>query len=131
MTSNYIYLKVPVEAWDVLAETLSMDMDSNHIDRELREEIAKAFTDVEILKLGNFCLKVEAQSEDEQYERLYLMIYAPDGHSSGLLRESISTLDEMTEEEFDAFIQYAREQSVNWMIDLDIQVDKEYYFKGD
>lgn len=42
-------LRMPAWAWDTIVETLGMDMGSNWIDRELREEIEEAFEQVEVV----------------------------------------------------------------------------------
>ncbi len=46
--TRMITITLPDEAWDVLAETLSLDIDSGFIDPELRKEIEKAFEQVQI-----------------------------------------------------------------------------------
>ena len=43
---DFVYLKFPSDAWETLAETLSMDMDSGAIEPELREEIKNAFNQI-------------------------------------------------------------------------------------
>lgn len=44
---NYVYLKIPREAWALLEETLQKDCRSWAFDRELRESIKTALAEVE------------------------------------------------------------------------------------
>ena len=46
---GYTYLKVPDADWELLSETLSMDTQSSVIEKSLRDDIAKAFENVEVL----------------------------------------------------------------------------------
>jgi len=48
---NYTYLRIPDKAWDVLAETLSMDTSSHSIEPRLRAQIARAFDKVEHIEV--------------------------------------------------------------------------------
>ena len=44
---DFVYIKCPESAWETLAETLLMDMDSSWFDPALREEIQKAFNQLQ------------------------------------------------------------------------------------
>jgi hypothetical protein len=48
--TDYVYLKVPRDAWDLLEETLCMDAESSAFDEVLRQEISDALSQVEVLK---------------------------------------------------------------------------------
>jgi hypothetical protein len=45
----YTYLKVPTESWDILAETLEMDSTAGNFDAALRNDISRAFNEVEVI----------------------------------------------------------------------------------
>lgn len=51
-------LRVPTKDWNILSETLIMDMDSSFIEYSLREEISHAFNNVE-------CIGVEDDNDAE------------------------------------------------------------------
>ena len=48
---DFVYLRFPSDAWETLAETLSMDIDSGAIEPALREEIRNAFNQVKYVNL--------------------------------------------------------------------------------
>jgi hypothetical protein len=45
-----IYLRVPVEAWELLAETLTLDAQSSAFDPQLRADIRRALGQVKIIR---------------------------------------------------------------------------------
>ena len=51
--TGYVYLKIPREEWDVMAETLSMDVESPAFDNKLRQKISEAFNTIEFIKHPN------------------------------------------------------------------------------
>jgi hypothetical protein len=48
---DYTYIKIPTASWDILAETLSMDIESGSFSSDLRLEIEEAFSEVEIVNM--------------------------------------------------------------------------------
>ena len=46
---GYTYLKVPDADWALLSESLEMDIKSGMIDLDLRNDVEKAFNNVEVL----------------------------------------------------------------------------------
>lgn len=48
---SWTYLKVPDRAWDILIETLVMDMDSTWNSPAIREDISRAVYTIETLRL--------------------------------------------------------------------------------
>ena len=46
VATDMITIKMPSAAWDVLAETLAMDMESSNISKDLRKDIEEALGQV-------------------------------------------------------------------------------------
>lgn len=51
MTDRPIVVKIPLSAWRVLLETLSLDAASSSFDDNLRRELRKAMNSVEIVNV--------------------------------------------------------------------------------
>lgn len=48
-TDEYVYLKIPAEAWALLRETLVVDARASNFDRSLRSHLIQALSQVETL----------------------------------------------------------------------------------
>lgn len=51
-SDDFVYLKIPSSAWDLLLETLQLDSESSAFDLALRKDLSKALDEIEHLTPG-------------------------------------------------------------------------------
>jgi len=52
MNKKKLFMQIPIESWDVIYATLSMDLESNYIDNKIKKELRKSLKKVKIVAVN-------------------------------------------------------------------------------
>jgi len=101
-------------------------LNDEDVDFQVCLEIAEDIMEQEFPK---YKMTVEEDIEENTGDALlYIMLISPNEQNNINLRESFFTIEDMTVENYDDFLQEAKELAEIWKVDLYIQVIKDDYF---